>query len=239
MAGPNVRDRSRSPRFPSYSLSDSVAFAARIYKGVHRSSIDAESAFQLMGFKSRSGASSSALGAVRQFGLIEGISEKTRISDLALQILEPESEAERTSALRSAAVQPGVFKTLLERYNGRIPTVDEPIRSFLIRELGFSKAGAEVCLSTFRKTLDFVGDFSIEVSSGPANEENEIEAKSTETDVPLPQPSGQPSRSYRVPLSRGCEAQLTFYGQVNDGAISRLIKYLDLMREGLGDDSSE
>lgn len=239
MASPIPRDRSRSPRFPSYSLSDSIAFAARIYKGVHRSSVDAESAFQLMGFKSRSGASSSALGAVRQFGLIEGISEKTRISDLALRILEPESETEKSSALRFAARQPDVFKTLLERYDGRIPTVDEPIRSFLIRELGFSKAGAEVCLSAFRKTLDFVGDFSIEGSAPSVNGGNETEPRSVETDLPLIQPSEQSSRSYRVPLSRGCEVDLTFYGQVNDGAISRLIKYLDLMKEGLGDDSSE
>lgn len=151
-----MRDRSRSPRFPSYPLEEALSFAAKIYDGAHRAPIDPETAYQLMGFKGRSGASATALGAIRQFGLIEGLSDRTRISDLALRIFEPESPSEKSAALNEAAGRPEVFQALLGRYAGSPPTADEPIRAYLIRELGFSKSGADQCLDSFRATMSLL-----------------------------------------------------------------------------------
>lgn len=148
--------RQRSPRFPSYPLQDAVEFASKIYENVHRSAIDAETAFKLMGFKGRSGASSTALGAIRQFGLIEGQGENTKISDLALTIFEPESKTERNAALTAAFKRPDVFSAISDRFDDRIPQSDEPIRAFIIRELGFSQAGADQCLASLRTSLGFL-----------------------------------------------------------------------------------
>src|SRR4051812_23505010 len=88
-------ERTRSPRAPKHSLQEAIGFAQAIYDAVHRSQIDSNTAFRLMGFAGKSGSSATALGSMRQFGLIEGLGEKTRITDLALKILEPASAFER------------------------------------------------------------------------------------------------------------------------------------------------
>lgn len=89
MSNPASSVRTRSPRFPGHSVNDAIEFARRIYDGAHTSQIDSLTAIKLMNFSGKSGASATALGSVRQFGLIEGVGEKTRISNLALKILEP------------------------------------------------------------------------------------------------------------------------------------------------------
>jgi len=58
--------------------------------------------------------------------------------------------------MSEAAGKPEVFRLLLDRYDGRVPAVDEPIRAYLIRELGFSKGGADQCLASFRDTMSLV-----------------------------------------------------------------------------------
>lgn len=118
------KDRSRSPRFPSQTLEESLRHARLIYEGVHRSMIDSESAYRLMGFSGKTGTSAKALGSLRQYGLIEGIGDKTRISDLALAIIEPESEDERSGAIARAARNPDVFSSVLNRFAERVPQAD-------------------------------------------------------------------------------------------------------------------
>ncbi|MEP9358281.1 hypothetical protein [Sphingomonas sp. KR3-1] len=236
MAGLSAKERSRSPRFPSYPLSEAVSYAERIYEGVHRSAVDASTAFQLMGFRGRSGASATALGAIRQFGLIEGIGENTRISDLALRILEPSSSLERAEALKIAAQEPDVFRLILERFDGRVPPADEPVRAFLIRDLGFSKGGAEDCLTSLRKTVDYVNSLAganlpatIPIEAGTDNPvENQDNLNSNR-----PKKSAAPenNRTYRIPLTRECEVELEFQGEVTERAVSRLILHIELMKE--------
>jgi hypothetical protein len=235
MAGISPRDRSRSPRFPNYPLSEAVSYAQRIYEGVHRSAIDASTAFRLMGFSGRSGASATALGAIRQFGLIAGISDNTRISELALRILEPASVFERSEALKLAAREPEVFRSILDRFDGRIPTADEPVRAFLIRELGFSKGGAEDCLASLRKTIEFIdelGDYPMPALIPDGDDPEETEAK---PDKPNFSSSGfsksNDKASYRIPLTRDCVAELNFSGDLSEKAINRLIMHIELMRE--------
>lgn len=236
MSGLNPKDRSRSPRYPSYPLDNALAFAQRIYDGVHRSPIDAPTAFRLMGFSGRSGASSTALGAVRQFGLIEGTGDKTRISDVALQIFEPESSAEKTTALQRAVREPDVFRSIFDRFDGRVPTVDDPVRSFLIRELGFSKVGAEDCLSSFRATLAFVETMS---GSSDASSPSAITLNSKEEALLELEPATKvesAEKCYRVPLTKECEVELRFYGEVSQKAINQLQQYIELMRNVWVDD---
>src|SRR6478672_1340709 len=117
-------ERSRSPRFPGYSIKDAIEYAKRIYGGVHRATVPSDTVFRLMGFAGKSGPSSAALGALRQFGLIEGIGERTRITDLALSIVQPASENERIEGVRAAARSPEVFRLIHERFDGHVPPAD-------------------------------------------------------------------------------------------------------------------
>lgn len=237
MSSLSAKERSRSPRFPSYPLNEAIGYAERIYDGVHRSAIDSATAFRLMGFAGRSGASATALGAVRQFGLIDGIGERTRISDLALRILEPASPAEKEAALIEAANQPNVFALMLERFDGRIPSADEPVRAFLIRELGFSKSGADDCIASMRKTFAYVSDIP-EVTQREETESrnssdgnNDSKAADAQVESRMEATDSNALQRIRIPLTKECAAELSFVGTPSERAIVKLIKHIELMKE--------
>lgn len=247
MSSPNPRDRSRSPRFPSYPLNDAIRFADHIYEGIHRAPVDAETAFRLMGFKGRSGASATALGSVRQFGLIEGIGEKTRISELALRILQPESEAEKIGAIRFASEQPEVFRAVFDRFEGRLPSVDDPIKAFLIRELGFSKPGADLCTGSLRATYELVSAM-VANQSEPSNVDDDrlqtvISAPIVEAKEPsFSSSSGMKSTSIGQPdfiiqLGGGRVAYIEIKGgEVDSRQLAKLERFLALQRELMEED---
>jgi len=221
----------RSPRAPRYSLSEAVRYVARVYEGVHRSAVDAMTAYQLMGFAGKSGTSATALGSVRQFGLVEGVGDRTRVSDLALRILEPASPDELHEALQEALRQPAVFREIMERFEGRVPTANEPIRAFLIRDLGFSKQGADECISALRTSIKELGDVTGE-SRAVGNQQNE--GPGTEIDSRYgEEPRETPSASrevIRLPLTKECSVELRFEGPVTTRAVENLIKHIDLMK---------
>lgn len=232
MAGSIGANRSRSPRFPSYPIKDAIVYAERIYAGVHRSAIDAQTAFRLMGFAGKSGASATALGSIRQFGLIEGVGDNTRISDLALRILEPGTPTERRDAILEAARKPEVFRSIIDRFDGRVPTSDEPVRSYLIRELGFSKRGVEECLASLRATLEMVGDFSPD--SPPTQHPSEPPQEGSKLQNEPESPSH--ADSIRIILTRDCTVALRFNGTVTERALTHLIRHLELTKESLAED---
>jgi len=243
------QNRNRSPRFPGYAIQDAVSYAGKIYDAVHRSPIDSATAFTLMGFSGRSGASATALGSLRQFGLLDGVGERTRISELALQILQPESASEKSRAIATAAGLPTVFQSILERFDGRLPPADEPIKAFLIRDLGFLKNGAEDCISSLRRTYDFVNDLGIDNTSVAAEPEKSATRESVLTNSEdgkkfsdtLANEAATEQRSdkhsfVRVPLTRECEAELRFSGPVSERGIDTLVGYLQLMKAALATD---
>lgn len=230
------KDRTRSPRAPRQSLSDSIEYVRKIYEGVHRSAIDALTAYQLMGFAGKSGTSATALGSLRQYGLIEGAGDRTRVSELALRILEPASESERAEAMSEAAHLPDVYQALYDRFEGRIPAADEPIRAFLIRDLGFSRSAADDCIKSFRMTNAQVNEATMRATlTVPmrelAREDSERQHSLSEAREQVQEPVAKGSELVQLPLTRECAAELRFKGRVTDKAVTNLIRHIELMRE--------
>ena len=232
--------RKRSPRFPSRSLSEALDYIRKIYDAVHVSPIDSSTIVQIMGFSGKSGASASALGSVRQYGLLNGIGESTQVSELGLQILEPESADEYQASLRRAAFSPKVFESISERFGGKIPSVDEPIRSYLIRDLGFSQSGAMECIATVRSTLSDLNQIEGQLIDSTADSENRIletELPAEPTSIPRPVNPVEDLQNLWVklthkaefPLSKDSHAELRIHGEVTKKALQNLraqIEYL-------------
>ncbi len=180
--------KARSPRYPRISLVDAIIYARRLYDEAHRSRVDADTAARLMGFAGKSGASAVALGAIRQYGLVDGLRGDLQISDLALKILQPLSKEEEVQAKHEAAFKPEVFDLLSAHFEGSFPRSDEPIKAHLIRSMGFSQAGANDCVASLRKTV----------------EELERDDSYLSAQAPSPVPS-EPSESPQVVPAQGAE----------------------------------
>lgn len=240
MSSLSAKDRSRSPRFPSQNLQDSLRHIRQIYDGVHRSPIDADTAFRLMGFSGKTGTSAKALATLRQYGLIEGIGENTRVTDLALAILEPASSDERARSIYIASRRPDVFESVLNRFDQRVPQADEPIRAYLIRELGFQKNSSDELIRVMRETLQFAESEQLTDSSTSAGLESPTQSELSKVELGLvEQPSPAiaqstaqtPSQVASIPLTREAHAELKIYGPLTKRAIKNLIRAIELLAD--------
>jgi hypothetical protein len=211
-----------------------------IYDGVHRSPIDAETAYRLMGFSGKTGTSAKALATLRQYGLIEGMGENTRVTDLALAILEPASEDERARSIFSASRRPEVFGSVLDRFDQRVPQADEPIRAYLIRDLGFQKNSSDELIRVMRETVQFAESERALYSQSDMNAEpvapaESFTADSSKSEQPVVAPfqlaTETPSQTASIPLTRESRAELKIYGPLNERAIKNLIRAIELLAD--------
>jgi hypothetical protein len=243
--------RPRSPRFPSHSLGDALVYAKKIYDGVHKSSVDSETALRIMGFSGRNGASASALGSLRQFGLIEGMGERTRVSDLSISIFQPIDEREKIDSLRHAAVHPKIFAAIYERFGNKVPAVDEPIKAFLVREQNFSPAGAKQCIESLRTTMTFLEhetqSLPDDVASAPAEEvkapadsslksESRDDGALPESATALSLPQNENATHARFPLGKECYAELTIFGAATPKSFERLKAQIELLISAMSEE---
>ena len=235
---------SRSPRYPRISLLEAIQFAQKLYEGVHKSPVDAETAYLMMGFAGKNGSSSSALGALRQFNLVDGLRGDLRISELGMKIFEPSSPDEYADALRTAAESPDAFQAIKTQFNGMIPKADEPIRSFLIRSLDFSKAGADDCIKSLRRTL---GEVESSATKNPQPDLSAIidaeflaDIRSSDSDAHVRNSEShgdfsQENTSVKFMLTKTCAVTLNFTGKVTSKALERLIQHIELMTSAIDD----
>lgn len=227
------QSQGRSPRYPRYPLPAAIEYARRLYEGAHRSMIETHTAYRVMGFAGKSGASATALGAARQFGLIEGDRGAVRVSDLGMAVLEPSGPEEHTFALHTAANTPEVFEAILNHFDGEPPRSNEPLRSFLIRARGFSRSGADDCIASFRTTFAFVED--IDKIGEPTSADPLTPAVGdvlpTSPGQEIGSPVGSNTEVLRFRLTKDCLAELSLSGPPDALAFSRLIRHLELMRE--------
>lgn len=126
--------RVRSPGYPSASLPEAVEFARKIHDKDRSHPVARDVAADHIGFSAGSGSADRALSALMHFGLAEKAAKgEIRISNLALRILHPHSQDERSAALREAAFQPDLFKELRDRYPGDVLPSLSTLTSYLTR----------------------------------------------------------------------------------------------------------
>src|SRR4051794_18574026 len=126
--------RIQSPGYPNISLSKAIARVRTIHSADRRNPIDREVAAKHMGYSGQSGASDKMLASLAHYGLLEKAGKgQTRVSQLAVDILHPETSADRRKALREAAYSPNIFAEIRDRFTDGNPS-EHALRSWLTRE---------------------------------------------------------------------------------------------------------
>ena len=239
----------RSPRYPRHTISKSLTRIEKFFRGAHQTLIDVDAAPTVLGYtNSSSGAAAGALGALRQYGLVDGLRGDLRVSDLAMRIIQPMDTAEKLEALAEAAMKPEIFGKVVSQFGGSLPPSDEPIKAYLIRQGGFSAGGAKDLIDALRGTLadidamaardqapsavteDLVGHDEVGEPLGVIRPNSTV--SSTLSSVPARPDEGE---LIVLPLGANCRAELRFVGSVTETAYSRLIRHLELLKEALGE----
>jgi hypothetical protein len=250
--------RSRSPRYPNFGLPEALVRVKKVFDADRRNPIDREVALKHIGYSGASGAADKALATLQQFGLLDRVGKgEVRVSQLAVDILHPDSDAQGRRAIAQAAFAPTIFKTLRERFpDGRFS--DDALRSYLVRS-GFLNRAVEPVVRAYGDTcrhLEQVGAYESDGADPPADQESaggQEEPPEVEEPTPPLERQGKPARKQEVGLmadervlttgllSKESSFRLIVNGRVGVKEIERLIKKLEFDKDILAeaDDDEE
>jgi hypothetical protein len=234
------KPRERSPNFPSITLTDAIKLAQALWAKEKRTAVTPEVAVTAWDYKGLSGPARSTLGALRQYGLLEGDSEGVRLSDLAMEILhQPVGSDERARAVRTAALNPRLFRDLLETH---VEASDDALRAHLLTRLSFSDEGARRFVRAFRDVVALANLGGSGYGAGGMTTQGEATTGPTKDAGTVGgQAYGKPKVTmFSWPLAKGLTAEVRFVGDdVRPAHIELLSKYLELAKAAVSSDRSE
>ena len=147
--------KSRSPKYPSMGLSEAIERAGELYNREKKTPVSSELVAKAWGYNPSSSPVRTKIGVLRQYGLLEGVKDVLRVSDLAIAILvHPEESEEREDALAEAALSPVLFQDI--RTN-KPDASDEALAAYLITKKSFNEDAAKLCVTAFRDTMAIAG----------------------------------------------------------------------------------
>lgn len=188
----------RSPNYPSLSLREAVDKVRSLHDEIGQHATTRDVVARGMGYRGLSGSSASAISAAKKYGLLEGRGEEIRVSDRAMAIIAPHDEDERKAALRAAAMEPGLFRELTEKFPGGRINI-ELLKNHLIRNR-FSPQAVPAALSAYQDTLEFIGGFSESYELSAPNRDHETPSSDRPDQQMPPLPGQRPAPAPPPPL---------------------------------------
>ncbi|MEM6941947.1 MAG: hypothetical protein AAF755_13955 [Pseudomonadota bacterium] len=184
--------RSRSPGYPNTSLKDCIDNAKKIYKGDYTNPMPREVAARHMGYAGTTGTSDRAISALMHFGLLEKVSKgEVKITQLAMDILFPESAAGRYGAVKSAANRPALFSRISKKFPEVQPS-EQSLTNFLSRE-GFVAAAIDPAMKSYLETQQFLQQERVSESYSNADHPRAESAHQERKDEILQVPASSPA----------------------------------------------
>ncbi|BBD36889.1 hypothetical protein Amn_17690 [Aminobacter sp. Y103A] len=167
--------RAQSPGYPNTSLPKALMQARAIHAADRRNIIDRDVAAKHIGYGGQSGASDKALASLAHYGLLEKAGKgQTRVTQLAVDILHPDSEASRKKALVEAAYSPDIFAEIRERFQDGHPS-EGALKSWLMRENFLDRAIGPV-VAAYMETCRYLEQEKAFESGGPSADTGEKSA---------------------------------------------------------------
>lgn len=237
----NVR-RGRSPSYPGLNLEEAIQRTKTLHAHEGQNVAHVDVVLGHWGYKPKSGLGLVILAALLQYGLIKddgsGGSRKAGISNLGLDIIldQREDETQRLQAIKKSALLPSSYRDVWDNYGGALPS-DQTLRFYLVREKGYTERGASDLISHFRHTIEFAKLSESDMLSPPNGDSRGAETEPpkasggrvmTPQTVTLPQGAQQIGAS--IPVAPDCSISIMAVGQVTQGAIDNLVKYLQLFK---------
>lgn len=234
----------RSPSYPQINLQAAIEFVRKVYRGAHRASINSDAVIDLMGYSGKSGRALSAVGALKQYGLLEGRDDAIHVTDLALRLIEPMSDSEYAESALESACSPDLFNDFYREFELRLPS-ESVLRSLAIRKYDFTDTGAQKLAKNYVSTMQYVKDLKSSLLSDLSLEpEDSSPASAIESDTveELRPDSGAQRSDGEIKLSQNGATELKFQlskdssavvlmtGDVNEKNIDLLIRYLELTK---------
>lgn len=159
--------RVQSPGYPNFALPKGVDLARKIFSADRRNPIDREVAAKHLGYTGLSGASDKVLGSLGHFNLLEKAGKgQVKVTQTAVDILHPNSPADKKRALQEAAFSPSIFAEIRDHFSDGLPS-EAALKSWLMRENFLDRAILPVT-KAYLGTCQYLEQEQAIESSGPS-----------------------------------------------------------------------
>lgn len=151
--------RQRSVSYPAFGLEEAISKAKAFYNAERLAYVPGDAAIKSMGLAPTGSTGMRALAALTHFGLLEddpkgGPSRRVGLSDLGrtLVLAPAEHTEDRERAIATAALNPKLYRTLWDRYAGKLPS-DSTLEYDLVRTIKFNPESVKGFIKDFRATV--------------------------------------------------------------------------------------
>lgn len=145
----------RGASYPVIDLKKAVELIEMLLSAIGKASASKEDVAKALGYSGVNGKSKRVIAALIQYGLINGRASEHKLTELSLQLLFPDDDRYKREAIRRAAMKPGLFKVLIDKYAGG--TIPGLLSNILVTSHGINPSSGEDAVKVFRSTLEYAG----------------------------------------------------------------------------------
>jgi len=238
------KSRHRSPNYPSIGLRAAVGKIESLYKAGGLAPLTKITALKQMGFEKAEGDAARVLSAVRNFGLIEEVGERLKLTQRGIDIVARQNgDPQRSAAIRAAVFGPPIYRELLTEYATSGVPPDAAFKSELVAAKRFNPNAVDGFIRDFRDTLEYAGLLDSGVLELPVGDqmpamEDAVQVRLEAGVSQAPVAKGGGSGASRIVkeifsqrVSPDCVAQVIFDGPVTQRAIEKLVAHLELAKD--------
>lgn len=225
-------DNDRSNKFPRRNLSNSIALAFQLLNGVSKAGADVKTTASVLGYTSVSGATKTALAAMRLYGLIEKPHGKDTVvpSEALIRLHTATSQTEKSDFCRKLALNPPLFA---EMHSEGLNSDDTALLLRWLMLQNLPERAARTAARIYSENARFVG--LGQSSPGPFQLPLSSEIKPAKRTLPLALEVGQPAakpEGIRFDFALvTCDASISFSRDFGEADLKSLRQYLDLLEQ--------
>ena len=223
----------RSPNCPQITFEEAAQKGRRVYDKEHTHSAPKAAIAEDLGYSSISGSSLSMIGALRQYGILEGNSEALSVTDDAVAYFELEDGPERSDAMIRMIFNPPFFAALRQQFGDNLPS-ESNLKHHMIKE-GFLPKAAEDVIQVYRANMQLVAGASKRYTTeGSVPQELAIMAtQPIPALTPIASQISPSIYSFSYPLSPDAKADLQIRGAVGVDELEMLRDHIDMTIKAL------
>lgn len=234
----------RSPNCPQITFQEAIDKGRLVYEKEYTHPAAREVVAKSLGYSGINGRSLSMIGALRQYGILEGSGDAQRISDDAVSYYVLEDGHKRQEALWRMIFNPPFFSQIHTEFGDALPS-ESNLKHYLMKQ-GFLPKAAEDVIKVYRENIRLVENMPKRYTGNDDLGDEQMSASSTSlvAQRPLIEPpmntfqrvTVHPSWSQSFALSKGTRADLTITGDVTKEGLELLKTYIELTIRALADD---
>ena len=240
----------RSPNCPHITFQEAAEKGRKVYAKERQHPAARKVIAEDLGYSGLNGRSLSLIGALRQYGILEGSGDTTRVSDDAVTYFVRDDGPEKTEAMKRMIYNPSLFEELKGQFGDALPS-EGNLKHILVMK-GFSEDSAADVIRVYKANAELVGGNTSEYTE-PVEEPKPMSSAATspvdtfvQSDAfrnfgahSSPATSTVNTWTWTLSMPRSVRAALNIIGPVEKRDIVRLIKQLNALKEAFDEDDTE